>query len=529
MATDKQAPPGTETSRQQSKPKKIPRKQKMINMILIIFSILGVGLISLYTYGVGELHASRKYRILVPLYASSQEYLDYMGLPNGHYDDYKRKVSLDMISAIEAAKKAWFKNKPTDLPREFNLDTVDFYYYPEGYDEASYKSAFDRAMEIASKDGFEVVGVIGHITSSVTQACGKFYGEEKLPIILPLATATNLTTYLKGTCEIPAILRLLPNNAKQAELISKFLSDKGAYRAILVKDLSNPAYSDDLIEGFRDYFVRQPFEKESEKGDPSKIYAVKHGRILGVIPAGGQSGAPLMHSTLKDLNIDAFILVGMTEFTLESLAQARALNLKTKFTILTDGAVDEYLLPRANSILLDRNLPFQPLSKRNATVSGQSATLPLSDKVYMAFPLETPMPDKLKEGVLVEDKKKRNLEMTHALYIADAAQIMLSILGEEVVKGGYTWLKKSRTVVAETIDGWNTKQEIMGVKFTYDDKRMYRLDGAGNSKDLEYHLYSTSLPSYSGGNQKVNWDMVKWAHDKDCPVEIEKRAAKSQK
>lgn len=532
-----------ETPQDATPPKKRESKlTKGWKILLTILAVLGVGVVSLYSSGADWLQSRRKYRILVPLYASSQEYLDYMGIKDGHYPkgNIKRKVSVDTIFALEAAKDAWFEVERNKNLKSITPDNVNFYYFPEGYDETSYEAAFNKAMETAKNDEVEVVGVIGHVTSTVTHAYGRFYGRERLPLVLPLSTATDLTNYLRGTCKVPAVLRLPPSNDKQAELISKFLSDQQALRVILVKDLSNPEYSDDLIEGFRNHFVSEPFESQRKiaKSERRPMYLVDHGQILAVLPTGGSTGMPIMYPGLKELNADALVLASMTAASYEALAQARTEGVAAKFTILTDGAIDEDLLPRVNRLISNDELQSE-VKARMKTVLWQPPKVPIEGKIYITFPLDEPLPKVLYEEVLKNFHRldgelgERNLEMTHTQYAVDAAQILLSTLKTEVAEAGYSWLQEPRDAISAKINKWNDAKITEKLVFSYDENRRYNLDGAGNTLQIPYHLYTATLPGLTAENKdaffdakannqakeklKEYWAGVKWVHDPSCP------------
>lgn len=521
----------------------VRRLRRFTRILVAITAILGAGLFTLLLFMQDTLQQRRKYLVLVPLYASSQEYLEFIGQADGHFPkaSFKRKVSLDTLYSLEAAKSAWFAQTPKD--KYLSPDNFQFYYFPEGYDTDSYSAAFHKAIETAKKDGFEVVGAIGNITSTATKAYGSLYSEQGLPLILPMATATNLADYLRGTCHL-SILRLLPSNDKQAEMISNFLIEQHAFRVIVAKDLSNPAYSEDLVEGFRAHFVTRPFElqrKQNQIGLP--MYLVDSGQIVAVLPTGGEYGAPVAYSGLKEMNANALVMVGMTDFALETLAQARASNLAAKFTIFTDGAIDEDLLPQVNRLISDQPTSSQSQRKSKRAVQNHDKRVPIDGAVYIAFPLEDKMPSALYENVFkdfhVLDRElggQRNLEMTHALYVVDSAQIMLTILRESVADQSYSWFQKARTPIGKTMEDWNAKKATESRFSCYNSGRSYAFDGGGNAVEIDYHLYRATLPGVKDGDlnrfmdqktrdqQRDYWSAINWVHDNSCPVEVAKHS-----
>lgn len=430
------------------------------------------------------------YRILVPLYASDGEYLRYLNsggrFPEG---DYSRKVSKDIITTINATRDAWFREHP-----DLDKTRVEFHFFPEGYDSASYRQAFVQATTTTRS---EVVAAIGHVTSSVTRAYGQLYGGEEIPLILPLATASNLPHYLTSTGDVPALLRLPPSNAAQAEMISDFLLRRSTGPTVLIaRDLSNPAYSNDLVDNFRTYFTQLPFSTARQTATVQRAafdpYAVNHGRIFAVFPTGGESGGPVLNPLLSRLQTDALLLFGMTEPSLEALVQMKRSGVQPGHVFFTDGAVDEYLLPRIRRLVAD---PAFPLPH-----AGQAI-----EKIYLPFPLDEPMPSALRQVVgEVANLDPRSLELTHSQYVSDAVQILLTVIFQDVERAR----EPGRTIVARVFRNWIRNRKIEDVKFLYDEGKIYHLDGDGNSTNLQYHLYSASAPAFS-----------RWEHNRSqCPV-----------
>jgi hypothetical protein len=493
-------------------------------------------LLSVSSFFYRHLQRDRKYRVLVPMYASRQEYLDYI---NHDLPTVQRKVARDILASIESAKRAWFQGNSHLLPQNFNEDSVDFYCYPEGFDQESYENAFKKALYTSIKEKYDVIGVIGHVTSTVTRACGPLYAKRGLPIILPLATEKYLAAQLKRSYKVPGVIRLVPNNSKQAERISKFLLEREAYRAIIVKDKGNTAYSDDLVESFRYYYVRRPFEQGTERNNTTKLYSVNHGRILSVISAGGEDERSIVNSVIENQQVDALIVVGMAESCLDILAQAREVGLKARFTLLTDGTVDEYLLPQFNRLIndqtqdrtnggshqkteiesLDRSVEAPsdqaPLHEQSEAIDNGQSRPGKPHRIYTVFPIDEPMFDKLSEQVLNDNAKGRSLKMTYSLYVVDAVQIFLTVLFKDVVKASYPFWKPPKAYIADTFNNWASKPAP--VNLTYDSSRVYKFDQYGDCEDIEYHIYYVdidgALPARPG-------DEPKWKHDhEECRAE----------
>jgi hypothetical protein len=493
-------------------PKK-PRRiaGKILAGVATAMTILGVGLVSSYKSYRQDLKASaateerkkqerehkkqwgRKFLVLVPLYAKNREYLKFVQTGEwSERDDFSQKVSNDVSLAIDAAQHYWIDTKRTDTDR---VDTdgfeLKFFRFPEGYDDVTYEKAFQKAAEYAAKNGYEIAASIGHVTSTVTKKYGPFYAQRKIPLIMPLATATDLTDHLVSSDGVPAVLRLPPSNIKQAELISRFLLRNNAFNTLVIKDLSNPAYSDDLVEGFRNSFVIGPFaDKQKGNQRPSKeeLFSLgRFGRIFGVIPTGGETGEPFLRPSLKGRHWDALVLFGMTEFSVETLTQAWAENISARYTIISDGAVDEYLLPRLNGLI----------------GSGEH-------DILLAHPSDERLPSRLSPVLAqLDDDKKYSLEMTHAQYVVDSALFVLESIYGAVRKGNDH--RPASEIVVSDIRKW------IGQKSTpraiYDPRWAYTLDSSGNSENRDYHLYRAKLTGHSGTLREVDW-----VHAKDLDL-----------
>jgi len=509
---------------------------------------------------------SSKFRVLVPLQASSKEYLDFMQMePGASYDrdgkdgEFSSKVAQNIRDSIKAARETWF-----GLPnKKLDKDKIDFYFFPEGFDEKSYARAFERSLVEAHLAQRTVIALIGNASSSATtkygELCGRQYielsteskkllldrGREKvelsaateellyesgkpktsgvleakIPMILPLATATSLTHSLRVD-GVPAALRLPPANDRQAKFIAEVLLKAikpSAIRTIVVKDLSNPVYSEDLLEGFRENYVQHPLaEYEKHKSEyPEQKPPNDFGRILSVISVGGKPGdlsAPFTYPMLTELKPTALVIFGMTNTSLETLAQVKASKLKFDYIILSDGAVDEYLASRIASMV-------DPDQLKN---------------IYLTFPLPCAMPAAL--DAILQQKfgqvRKRDFELTHALFVTDSAFVVLSLL-EKLAEGG--WAKPAKQFVAETVADWRNSAKgsvskaivaefppanVAGFPPT---KRDYMIDHFGNTTNLDYHLYRVEVPKDFGGANHGKSD-IGWRHAVEmCPLEVHTR------
>jgi hypothetical protein len=478
---------------------------KLLSGFLFLIGISGISLLGIMTWCSNKKLEERKFRVLVPLYASSQEYLQFLKGEGPYLGPYSRKVSSDVLLAVKKSKDFWFSQ---NRDKRLKPDKIDFFPFPEGYDDATYRQAFAHAVKIAKANGFEIVGSIGHVTSSTTKAYGALYAEEGLPLVLPLATATDLASDLTTSIDVPAVLRLPPTNAKQANVISDFLLDRDGFRVLVAKDLSNPTYSNDLVEAFRARFVRSPFSNltnaNGKKPSPFEIFSLsKYGRILGVVPAGGDTGQPFAPPAVQIKSSDAILLFGMTEFAVETLMQAWAQGLQPRFTILTDGAVDEYLLPRLNGCLRDFPASAVPKAIGNR-------------EIYLAHPIEERLPRRLQPVFAdLTDDERYSLEMTHAQYVVDAVYIYLTIVNDEIVAKRAS--RESKVAAAEVMRKWAQDGSIP-VMFDYDRAWAYSLDVFGNSLNRDFHLFKATLSGSPPGSPE-GFKGIEWEHDESfCPT-----------
>lgn len=357
-------PPAQSSSWNRFRKTKIVRKYGWIGLVAAIITILAGLAYFLAYFGVipekfyssttqpSPTPVQHLYTVLVPLAATGSETNAFLDKKDGstYEAPYSNKASQNIRDIVEVAKKQWIEN---NAGKKLKIDDIEFFCFPEGYDEDkdSFEKAFNHAMTIAKEKNRKVIGLLGNVSSTSTLKYGEFCSKEKLPMILPLATATNLIQALKLK-GVPAVLRLPPANDKQAVKISEFLLEKQIYDTVIIRDLTNETYSSDLVESFRENYVQKPLSIKSKSGE-----------ILGTISIGGKETSPFLYSTLSS-NKNGLVIVGMTNSAIETLAQVKASNSKYKLIILTDGAVDEYLGERIKKVL-----------------SGEALT-----DIYIAFP-----------------------------------------------------------------------------------------------------------------------------------------------
>lgn len=456
--------------------------------IALVFGFLGLNAF--------DMLPAKRYTVLVPLYATTDEYLRFMR--GERLSEFDREVSAELKAAIETARRRWVSGDGAEqTKRQELLDRVDFFFYPEGVSIPTYRSAFEKALAIQEQDKREVVAAIGHVTSTATEAHAEHYDDTDIPIILPLATATSLIDTLNSR-SVEAI-RLVPNNRKQAERIARYLlgkeekiptgwlpTDTPYPRALVVVDMSNPAYSTDLLDEFRNQFSRLPFKDAGGAEEP-----ISHGQIVASIPVGAPGAVPLINGSLGELSPDALLLFGMTEQAMEVMAQAEAAGLSVRTGVLTDGAIDDYLLPRIQAVRQE-GLRIRSLTRGNEETNGESAVL---SNLLLAFPVSE------REWVLMEEiSQTRQTRMGHSLYVMDAAQILLDALSrfeQRTLKFG-----SGRRFIKEEFRRWKRNGSIT-VSFTHRPKH-YMIDSRGESVVGCYYLWGMR-ESTSG---ELEWKLV---------------------
>jgi hypothetical protein len=483
------------------KPKDIHYWAAILGIIASITSLIGLifGALSWMTPAAAT--HPRKYRILVPLQANSSEYSAYMQREgNVTFEGrYTNKASQNIREIVNAAQKQWLADpNQRVLPGK---DDIDFFCFPEGHEgeKESFERAFDHALKAAKAADREVVAVLGNVSSTSTLKYGDFCGTHKLPMILPLATATNLLHEL-GVRKVPAVLRLPPPNDKQAQVISDFLlNQKNIQQTVVVKDLTNDAWSRDLVDNFRESYVQKPLS------DPKAREAGKFGHIISVVPVGGPETQPFLYSILGGSpQEDALLVIGMTNASVETLTQAKTSNANYTYTILTDGAVDEYL---------DRQI---------ISIQGEKAL----HNLYLAFPVPCVMPEALKGYIKAGPSLNvDDFKMTHALYVADGAYIIMSMLNNGLKDNAEA---SGRQIIIDAIDKLRSDakqrendmlargelpKEPVGqpinftLPFNIDGSRQYIIDKAGNNINASYYLFN--IVAAPTGKSSIDWKRAK--------------------
>jgi ABC-type branched-subunit amino acid transport system substrate-binding protein len=124
----------------------------------------------------------------------------------------------------------------------------------------------NKAKEVAKKliENQDIMGVIGHNTSKVTEAALPQYQTGKLAIISPTSTSTTLpsTTLTSAEPESQVFFRTVPNDTETAEKLASYAEK---YTKVGICNNPNSTYSDSLTKAFT-----KSFEKDGRKvvGEP---------------------------------------------------------------------------------------------------------------------------------------------------------------------------------------------------------------------------------------------------------------------
>jgi ABC-type branched-subunit amino acid transport system substrate-binding protein len=313
----------------------------------------------------------------------------------------------------------------------------------------------DEATRIAKKlreSSREVIGVIGHFSSSTTErALGEYCTGQTLPIVMPVITATSIVDTARSI-GCTAVLRLPPTNQQQGSEAAKLLGrmpnktdQKKTERVVgLMRDQSNPVYSNDYGRAFLDALRRRHQAVE-------KYYHV----MFNVAVGGETAGLPITSGMAQLEDIDVVLIIGMTDLVLQSLRQAKSVKWEPGSVIITDGAVSEALVTEGEGVL--------------------------AENVYLVFPL--PKEKRVPLQALHETIGLQAQSISFAGYGYDSALLMLMAI-DELEKARK---KINREELSTVIRSWTeNRTEIVG-KFSIVSS--YTFDKTGNNAHPALGLY----------------------------------------
>jgi hypothetical protein len=262
---------------------------------------------------------------------------------------------------LKGAKKAkeYFCNSNGRGNRKLAC-SVDIDEPDDSGDQAQAKRVANRIMNNSS-----VVAVIGHLSSSVTEAaineyCTKYYGfiQRSITIVMPVPTATSLVSQARALgCK--AILRLPPTNTQQAEKAANFLaripSDQKGSQFILgiLRDQNNPTYSNN-------FGTQITSRLDSEMVKAGRRYVVAFN-----VAVGGETGGFIVTQEIRLFDLNALFIAGMTDVVLQTLFQAKTLKWTPKNIVLTDGALAGKLAKQGEDILNENTYLIFPIALRD--------------------------------------------------------------------------------------------------------------------------------------------------------------------
>ena len=113
----------------------------------------------------------------------------------------------------------------------------------------------NKAKEVAKKliENPDIMGVIGHNTSKVTEAALPEYQKGKLAIISPTSTSTTLTS---AKPESQVFFRTVPNDKETAKKLASYAINN-KYKKVGICNNPNSTYSRSLTKAFEDSFEKE--------------------------------------------------------------------------------------------------------------------------------------------------------------------------------------------------------------------------------------------------------------------------------
>jgi hypothetical protein len=338
----------------------------------------------------------KKVTILVPVQGDGRPHE-----PGG--ERFQDKISNDIDQTLKDAKLA-FQNTHSDW---HGYQAVEFQVYLEGRDkEERLRIARDQILSAAARKA-PVVAVIGHTTSQVTVETAPVYAEFGISVLIPYATKTGIaedvTRPLADGRQVPRALSFPPSNRAQANSIAEFLHNqkdaKGQpdpVRSVLIfRDAANRAYSDDC----GNELVRLLENDPTSKGGPPV-------EIVADISVGGDIGRWYYTRETATAKADAYIIITMAKPSLEIVRQVVRSSTSSwpKLIVLTDGAIDDYLVPR-----------IAPTIKTRIR-SDDGKEVKSFPPVYIAFP-ESDVEPKGYDAIF---QKGKGRGLSHSAYLTDA-------------------------------------------------------------------------------------------------------------
>lgn len=268
-----------------------------------------------------------------------------IGAVVGHYtieiwQDTKDLVVSKPYVAVMISRKAIDFEIPKDFMDGFNsvmmMEQKDYFISKDGAEvqiefEEDFLSA-EKSAVIANrlKSDNNCILVIGNANSTLTNVNLDVFltAKVKLPFLMPIATDDNLLKKTESE-NYNAVLRMLPNNGRQADEIERLVSEFAPNRRVAIfGDEENQSYSINLSRDISD--------KIRKKGGKIVIE-----ELIG--PTNSIYNSAIKWNDIEDKRPEVLVYVGVSHHGLLLLDQISELNISIPI-IFTDGCLVTSLL-----------------------------------------------------------------------------------------------------------------------------------------------------------------------------------------
>jgi hypothetical protein len=226
-------------------------------------------------------------------------------------------------------------------------------------DDTGEERLAQQLAEKAARPDSGVIMVIGHLQSTIMARTLDTYLASDLPVIMPVPTNTSFTERnLQSTKK--NLIRLPPNDAKQALVAAKFIIGHDRKKILVVRDADNAFYSYPLATLFTAN-IRASGTKQ--KAAPA---------IYNAAVGGDNSSESLVDSIIRN-KIDAVFFAGTTENAITFLDSLNSIPPKKTergpdqplLILMSDGVLSADMLDKVHNIPPELYLTFQVPDKRS--------------------------------------------------------------------------------------------------------------------------------------------------------------------
>ncbi len=318
---------------------------------------------------------------------------------------FEDKISNDIVQTLSNAKSAF------DLKNQVRDEKVKFVTYPEGRNADERLQIARAQIAQAASEKRPVVAIIGHTTSQATLDTSSVYADNGISVLIPYATKSGIAEEVSrpgaNGKRVPRALAFPPSNKSQAKSIADFLRDRGARSIVVFRDAANRAYSDDCANE-----LVKILENDATADGKNPI------EVVADVAVGGEFGRWYNTQDVTLANADAYVIISMAKPSLEIVRQVVRSPFPTwpKFIVLTDGAIDDYLVPRI-SRTLQTHICIPPCKKDEEKFMK-------FPPVYIFFP-ESDVQPKGYEAIFKQGNGVRGL--SHSAYLTDAIFVAYAV------------------------------------------------------------------------------------------------------